>query len=412
LPTTDRIAKAVWGSFAGRCTICREAVIAETPASNTSLVGEVAHMVGEKKDAPRGGSAMPIEERNGIANLLLLCRRHHKIVDDHPTEFTVERLRELRSDFLVWLDRQLAPSTEWECRLSALFYINVPRLGEYALQKGYDLTPKQLIGHENLSELGFGLVQVMHAYARALSSLPIDSVTLDDMKVISERYIAALTHFERRNFRTKNIGADSIRAPVHDFTGDLKQDPHIYTHVSNWKFIILIDRRWITTNTARAHFRPSSGQVQLSGFARINHLDFTAREIYASGLVMGLPPSPLDEVLKADAIVGVPPSAKIAMRTNNESEHLAFFKDLEDDETKAIGGIWYDPPTKCDFCSRLFATQTYMVDGPEIPGGPWGNMCQECYLRTHQPLGVGKGQLYKQIEGVWHMVGGYSESTE
>ena len=127
---------------------------------------------------------------------------------------------------------------------------------------------------------------------------------------------------------------------------------------------------------------------------------------------MGLPPSPLDDVLKADPTVEVRPSSKIAMRTKNEIYHLAFFKDLEDDETKAIGGIWYDPPTKCDFCSRLFVTQTYMVDGPEIPGGPWGNMCQECYLRTRQPLGVGKGQLYKQMEGVWHMVGGYSESKE
>lgn len=40
---------------------------------------------------------MPPEERDKYPNLILLCKTHHKQVDDQPAQYTVERLREIKA---------------------------------------------------------------------------------------------------------------------------------------------------------------------------------------------------------------------------------------------------------------------------------------------------------------------------
>jgi hypothetical protein len=408
MPISDRIAKAVWGLFAGRCAICREEVIEKTSAGSVSLVGEVADIIGEKATAARGSSEMDISARNDLPNLILLCRPHHKIVDDDHAEYTVERLQATRSEYLAWIDGRLTQIGAWNCKLATLFYINVPRLGELALTEGLDITPHDLYGHDSLSELGLGLVRVMHAYKNVLAALPIKSIPLVSISFIDSRSIGALTHFERINFRTKNISSTS---GVWEFSGSLEKCPHIYVKISGWKFIILIDRRWITTRTAHVYFRPPSGQTEMSGFARINSINFASRTIIASGLALGLPPSVLDQMFEAEREqlhnrAAIPHAAKNSRAQNT----LSFFERLEDDLTKARDSIWMGDLENCDFCAKSFVDENYMVDGPQNPRGPWGCMCESCYIRTQHPLGIGMGQLYKQNGEVWQLVGGYPES--
>lgn len=57
-----------------------------------SIVGEVCHIKGEKPSAPRYDSAQDDYARHGFDNLILLCNVHHKVIDDHPPEYSVERL--------------------------------------------------------------------------------------------------------------------------------------------------------------------------------------------------------------------------------------------------------------------------------------------------------------------------------
>jgi HNH endonuclease len=67
-----------------------------TISSGYSLIGEVAHIVAEAQNGPRGASKLTLEERNSAENAILMCTEHHKTIDDHPEQFTVTWLLELK----------------------------------------------------------------------------------------------------------------------------------------------------------------------------------------------------------------------------------------------------------------------------------------------------------------------------
>jgi hypothetical protein len=63
-----------------------------------TVLSNIAHIVAQKEDGPRGHYALPLEERDKESNLLLLCEKHHKIIDDQPQRYTVERLKQFKED--------------------------------------------------------------------------------------------------------------------------------------------------------------------------------------------------------------------------------------------------------------------------------------------------------------------------
>lgn len=64
------------------------------PATRVAA-GEIAHIHGRK--GPRFDPSLTPDEVRDYSNLLLLCQRHHKFVDDHPDEWPAERLRRTKS---------------------------------------------------------------------------------------------------------------------------------------------------------------------------------------------------------------------------------------------------------------------------------------------------------------------------
>ena len=63
-----------------------------------AVLGEMAHIVGEKRRGPRGADEMPLSERNKHTNLVLLCGDHHKLVDSQPNAYSIPVLRAMKSD--------------------------------------------------------------------------------------------------------------------------------------------------------------------------------------------------------------------------------------------------------------------------------------------------------------------------
>ena len=52
-------------------------------------------------------------------------------------------------------------------------------------------------------------------------------------------------------------------------------------------------------------------------------------------------------------------------------------------------------PTHCDTCGGTLGTVFY--DG-KTKGGPWGNMCHNCFRYHGTGLGIGRGQKYKKTK--------------
>jgi len=48
---------------------------------------------------------MTMDERDNFKNLILLCRNHHKIVDDNEDEYTVEKLNKMKIKHMEWVKK-------------------------------------------------------------------------------------------------------------------------------------------------------------------------------------------------------------------------------------------------------------------------------------------------------------------
>jgi hypothetical protein len=102
--------KLLWGKSGSKCAFeeCRHDLIAdETETDDESIIGDEAHIVARNVDGPRGISSLTPEERDKYDNLILLCRKHHKIADDQSIFYTVEKLRDIKASHEKWVFESL-----------------------------------------------------------------------------------------------------------------------------------------------------------------------------------------------------------------------------------------------------------------------------------------------------------------
>ncbi|MBY7998121.1 HNH endonuclease [Vibrio fluvialis] len=290
MPVSEKLKRVIWSKAAGKCSICREDLLLDGSGEDlTHLVGEVAHIVAEKSDGPRGESVLDLNSRNSESNLLLLCLTHHKVIDDDPTSYTVDRLLEIKAAHENWVSHSLASNPVWDTKLHQMYYLNVPRLSLLCSRYGYSLDLSRYGRILALHELGWELNGLMGGFSKLLSAVELKAVPIETAITQPDCMRGTYVSFDCR-FRTKNISMpDSPSGYNTVFRGDLKSDPHIYTKIGDYKVIAYIDRRWITTTTAFCQFRPSSGQNDFAGIAFVNSVDTVAKTVSITPYVIGMP---------------------------------------------------------------------------------------------------------------------------
>lgn len=93
-----------------------DAPLVEKAAFGTRLTitGEMAHIVSEKPNGPRGQHFLPPGEHDKYANLIFLCSAHHTEVDAQPEIYTVEHLRQMKRDHEGAIERAVAQAKQNE----------------------------------------------------------------------------------------------------------------------------------------------------------------------------------------------------------------------------------------------------------------------------------------------------------
>ena len=100
--------KMLWGRSGNKCAICKTDLFEDiTETDDYSILGEEAHIIAREENGPRGKSSLTAEERDKYSNLILLCQKHHKIIDDHEDQYPVDRLTEIKKEHVKWVQGSL-----------------------------------------------------------------------------------------------------------------------------------------------------------------------------------------------------------------------------------------------------------------------------------------------------------------
>lgn len=92
--------KILWARSGNMCAICKIELIVDpmNQDDDPSIVGDEAHIIARKEAFTRGDhDSLTPEQRDHYSNLILLCKIHHKQIDDQPIYYTVECLREIKA---------------------------------------------------------------------------------------------------------------------------------------------------------------------------------------------------------------------------------------------------------------------------------------------------------------------------
>ena len=103
--------KLLWGRSGSRCAMCQcELIMPGTSVDDESIIGDECHIVSPVSGGPRHDPEFPREKLNNYANLLLLCKVHHKLIDDQWSEYTASRLAKKKANHEKWVSEQLDSS--------------------------------------------------------------------------------------------------------------------------------------------------------------------------------------------------------------------------------------------------------------------------------------------------------------
>ncbi len=75
----------------------QELVIDETESDPSAVIGQMAHIRGERPDAPRYDVSMTEDERRSHKNIILLCPTHHREIDAQPNSYPVDKLLKIKA---------------------------------------------------------------------------------------------------------------------------------------------------------------------------------------------------------------------------------------------------------------------------------------------------------------------------
>lgn len=133
MAVSDRTRKLLWGRSGNRCAICRQELTVASAEAAEALVGEECHIRARSRSGPRGFS----EGDDSYENLILLCRTHHKVVDDLSAEYSLQRLLSIKRDHEQWVANTLQQKQSPQFRVYRA--AEEPGIGLEWIRTGQDL---------------------------------------------------------------------------------------------------------------------------------------------------------------------------------------------------------------------------------------------------------------------------------
>lgn len=91
---STKVQRKLWASSGGYCGNpgCHCELLPFFESGKITNIEEMAHIIGQKEDGPRGDDELPLNERDEFENIILLCPTCHTMVDKNPELFSKETI--------------------------------------------------------------------------------------------------------------------------------------------------------------------------------------------------------------------------------------------------------------------------------------------------------------------------------
>ena len=88
------------GLCGGKCEFrgCEKSIVQDMLTGEKSNFSNYAHIIASSVNGPRGNKVLSTQLSNDENNIMVLCRDHHKEIDDFPEKFTVNILRDMKKE--------------------------------------------------------------------------------------------------------------------------------------------------------------------------------------------------------------------------------------------------------------------------------------------------------------------------
>jgi len=102
---SDKTRKSLWARSGNKCSICKIDLFQNTDGKSELNIGEECHLISSKKKGPR--HIPGLTDYDNYDNLILLCRNHHKTVDELVDTYNEEVLRYFKTNHENWVKETL-----------------------------------------------------------------------------------------------------------------------------------------------------------------------------------------------------------------------------------------------------------------------------------------------------------------
>lgn len=207
-----------------RCAIpgCRKILVVDgSNGDRESLVAQMAHIKGEKEGSARYDAGLPIAERNLYDNLILVCPSCHKVIDDQPNSYTVEKLHEIKNQHEKWVlestEKEVINVTFAELSIVTKYLVS----GQFAASDSLTIIPpREKIKKNELSASIEQLITMGMTQARQVNNFVNKSPDIEFGGRLSKGFAA---EYERLKNEEKLKGDDLFNALL-DFASGKSND--------------------------------------------------------------------------------------------------------------------------------------------------------------------------------------------
>lgn len=100
---TDKTRKTLWARSGNRCAICRTELVTERNEHDKNLsIGDECHIISKQLKGPRHISDNG-KDFDNYDNLILLCKNHHRTIDELWETYTIDLLRTVKTNHENWI---------------------------------------------------------------------------------------------------------------------------------------------------------------------------------------------------------------------------------------------------------------------------------------------------------------------